>query len=69
MTSNLLHRWPSALGLGCAVLVLVAGAGREVLAVVLGVAVLCYRNAGQCSGVQAGGEGPRWEGRRARAVP
>ncbi|RKN14298.1 hypothetical protein D7147_28870 [Micromonospora musae] len=29
----------------------------------------CYRNAGQCSGLQAGGEGPRWEGRRARAVP
>lgn len=22
-----------------------------------------YRNAGQCSGLQAGGEGPRWEGR------
>ncbi|WBB96511.1 hypothetical protein O7543_22465 [Solwaraspora sp. WMMA2080] len=45
MTSNLLHRWPSALGLGCAVLVLVAGAGREVLAIVLGVAVLCYLTA------------------------
>ncbi|GAA1566980.1 hypothetical protein GCM10009827_105870 [Dactylosporangium maewongense] len=29
----------------------------------------CYRNAGQCSGLQAGGEGPRWEGRQARAVP
>ncbi|XVU23198.1 hypothetical protein ACQPZJ_38975 [Actinoplanes sp. CA-054009] len=28
-----------------------------------------YRNAGQCSGLQAGGEGPRSEGRRARAVP
>ncbi|MEV4281974.1 diguanylate cyclase domain-containing protein [Actinoplanes xinjiangensis] len=28
-----------------------------------------YRNAGQCSGLQAGGEGPRWEGRQARAVP
>ncbi|GAA2855630.1 hypothetical protein [Actinoplanes cyaneus] len=27
-----------------------------------------YRNAGQCSGLQAGGEGPRWEG-QARAVP
>jgi fermentation-respiration switch protein FrsA (DUF1100 family) len=27
-----------------------------------------YRNAGQCSGLQAGGEGPRWEGRQARAV-
>ncbi len=23
-----------------------------------------YRNAGQCSGLQAGGEGPRWEGRQ-----
>ncbi|GAB3809296.1 glycosyltransferase family 2 protein [Micromonospora zhanjiangensis] len=23
----------------------------------------CYRNAGQCSGLQVGGEGPRWEGR------
>nr|MDT0661391.1 GntR family transcriptional regulator [Micromonospora sp. DSM 115978] len=28
-----------------------------------------YRNAGQCSGLQAGGEGPRWEGRQARVVP
>ncbi|GAA2912239.1 S8 family serine peptidase [Actinoplanes cyaneus] len=28
-----------------------------------------YRNAGLCSGLQAGGEGPRWEGRQARAVP
>ena len=28
-----------------------------------------YRNAGQCSGLQAGGEGPRWEGRQARTVP
>jgi chromosome segregation ATPase len=31
--------------------------------------LLGYRNAGQCSGLQAGGEGPRWEGRQARAVP
>ncbi|MBO3741738.1 GNAT family N-acetyltransferase [Actinoplanes flavus] len=30
---------------------------------------LSYRIAGQCSGLQAGGEGPRWEGRQARAVP
>jgi hypothetical protein len=28
-----------------------------------------YRNAGQCSALQGGGEGPRWEGRQARAVP
>ncbi|MFC8847014.1 MULTISPECIES: hypothetical protein [unclassified Micromonospora] len=28
----------------------------------------CYQNAGQCSGLQAGGEGPCWEGRQARAV-
>ena len=28
-----------------------------------------YRNAGQCSALQGGGEGPRWEGRKARAVP
>lgn len=28
-----------------------------------------YRNAGQCCGLQVGGEGPGWEGRRARAVP
>lgn len=28
-----------------------------------------YLDAGQCSGLQAGGEGPRWEGRQARAVP
>ncbi|MDG4774562.1 hypothetical protein [Solwaraspora sp. WMMD792] len=33
------------------------------------VGVTGYRNAGQCSGLQAGGEGPRWEGRQARAVP
>ncbi|ROO61332.1 hypothetical protein EDC02_3265 [Micromonospora sp. Llam0] len=31
--------------------------------------IVRYRNAGQCSGLQAGGEGPRWEGRQARAVP
>jgi hypothetical protein len=24
----------------------------------------CYWNAGQCSALQGGGEGPRWEGRR-----
>jgi len=28
-----------------------------------------YRVAGQCSALQGGGEGPRWEGRQARAVP
>ncbi|WP_344505711.1 SMI1/KNR4 family protein [Dactylosporangium maewongense] len=28
----------------------------------------CYRNAGRCSGLQAGGEGPCWEGCQARAV-
>ncbi|WBB96276.1 MULTISPECIES: cellulose binding domain-containing protein [unclassified Solwaraspora] len=27
-----------------------------------------YRNAGQCSGLQTGGEGPRWGAARARAV-
>ena len=31
--------------------------------------LLRYRNAGRCFGLQAGGEGPRWEGRQARAVP
>jgi RNA polymerase sigma-70 factor (ECF subfamily) len=31
--------------------------------------VFGYRNAGQCSALQGGGEGPRWEGRQARAVP
>jgi hypothetical protein len=25
---------------------------------------VCYRNAGQCSALQGGGEGPRWEGRQ-----
>ncbi|PWU50718.1 hypothetical protein DLJ47_23490, partial [Micromonospora sp. S4605] len=25
---------------------------------------LCYRTAAQCSGLQAGGKGPRWEGRQ-----
>ncbi|GAA2358347.1 hypothetical protein GCM10010432_11510 [Catellatospora methionotrophica] len=29
----------------------------------------CYRVAGQCSALQGGGEGLRWEGRQARAVP
>ncbi|MBQ0992517.1 hypothetical protein KBX08_20800 [Micromonospora sp. H61] len=28
-----------------------------------------YRYAGQCSALQGGGGGPRWEGRQARAVP
>lgn len=27
-----------------------------------------YRDAGQCCGLQVGGEGSRWEGRRVRAV-
>ena len=45
MTSTLLHRWPSVLGLGCAVLVLATGAERAVLAIVLGVAALCYLTA------------------------
>ncbi len=32
-------------------------------------AIARYRVAGQCSALQGGGEGPRWEGRQARAVP
>lgn len=52
MTSTLLHRWPSLLGLGCAVLVLATGAERAVLAIVLGVAALCY--------LAAAATGRRW---------
>ncbi|WFE25301.1 hypothetical protein O7623_18040 [Solwaraspora sp. WMMD791] len=45
MASTLLHRWPSLLGVGCAVLVLATGAQRAVLAIVLGVAAFCYLTA------------------------
>ncbi|WBB98548.1 MULTISPECIES: hypothetical protein [unclassified Solwaraspora] len=39
-----------------------AGVGAAVSAALSGLSG--YRNAGQCSGLQAGGEGPRWEGRQ-----
>lgn len=52
MTSTLLNRWPSVLGVGCAVLVLATGAERTVLAIVLGVAALCY--------LAAAATGRRW---------
>lgn len=38
---------------------------REDLDLMRGLGLGSYRNAGQCSGLQAGGEGPRWEGREA----
>lgn len=36
------RRWPAALGLAAAVVVLATGADRETLAIVVGVATLCY---------------------------
>jgi hypothetical protein len=42
MTNALLRRWPSALGLTAAVLVLIFGADRESASTSVNVAVLCY---------------------------
>ncbi|MDQ3151323.1 MAG: hypothetical protein M3R63_06275 [Actinomycetota bacterium] len=40
-----LHRWPSALGLAAAVVVLATSADRETLAITVSVAALCYLGA------------------------
>jgi hypothetical protein len=42
---DLLHRWPSAVGLAAAVLQLATGAGADSVAIVVGVAALCYLGA------------------------
>lgn len=39
------HRWPSVVGLAAAVLQLTAGADRELVAITLGIALLCYLGA------------------------
>lgn len=45
MTNALLRRWPSALGLTAAVLVLIFGADRDSASTSVNVAVLCYLGA------------------------
>ncbi|HWG99484.1 MAG TPA: hypothetical protein VNV66_09205, partial [Pilimelia sp.] len=44
-----LNRWPSALGLVAAVLLLVSGANRELVVIVVAVAALCYLGAAALS--------------------
>jgi transcriptional regulator with XRE-family HTH domain len=48
---------------------LATGGGFAVLTFGRGDPPLGYQDAGQCSALQGGGEGPRGEGRQARAVP
>ena len=45
MTANLLHRWPSALGLLAAAGQIATGVNRDAVAITLGVALLCYLGA------------------------